>query len=280
MPISMDPRQAEEDLREKVSFLHSGIPDCSWPIVTHAEEQPEFAGIHGTGFFARKERALFFITARHCLSKSADGAIAAIANRLHIPYSLNVRNASPSDYVQFESICSYRHHSPEIPGVFMDVVVLQPNVRPGSWQERHLRSRAAKIPPTGEWLDKVAHAVTSEGGIVSGGNIPMVAVGYPVDGTSTEVVQAPYEIVTQRVIISGLLSKGTYPHTMSIVDLTWEHGLSGFSGSPVFARFKDKDGPQYALAGMLVVGGSRKGEFIRISHIAEAVFEMTRLQCQ
>src|SRR5882757_5170916 len=106
MPIGMDLRQAEEDLREKVSFLHSGIPDCSWPIVTHAEEQPEFAGIHGTGFFARKERALFFITARHCLSKSADGAIAAIANRLHIPYSLNVRNTSPSDYVQFESICS------------------------------------------------------------------------------------------------------------------------------------------------------------------------------
>jgi hypothetical protein len=274
MSIRMD---REEDLRGKVSFLHSGIPDCSWPIVTHADEQPEFAGIHGTGFFARKERALFFITARHCLSKHADDNISAIANRLHVPYSLSVRNASGSDYVQFESICSYRHHSAEIPGTFMDVVVLQPNVKLGSWQDKHLRSAAAKIPPTGEWLDRIAHAVTSEGGLVSGGTIPMVAVGYPVNGTSTEVIHAPYEIVTQRVVISGLLRKGTYPHTLSIVDVTWEHELNGFSGSPVFARLKDKNGPQYALAGMLVVGGNRKTEFIRISQITEAVSEMTRL---
>jgi hypothetical protein len=273
----MDPRAAE-DLREKVSFLHSGIPDCSWPIVTHAEELPEFAGIHGTGFFARKDHALFFITARHCLSKRANDDIAAIANRLHVPYSLRTFSASPNDYVRFESICSYRHNSSEIPGTFMDIVVLQPNVKPSSWQEKHLRSRAAKIPPRGEWLDKIAHAVTSEGGPVSGGSVPMVALGYPVNGTSTEVIQAPYEIVTQRVVISGLLRKGTYPHTLSVVDLTWEHELNGFSGSPIFARLKDKNGPQYALAGMLVTGGKRKAEFIRISQIAEAISEMTRLR--
>ena len=271
--------------RREPLFAHSGIPDCSRPIVTHLDGHPEIPGIHGTGFFVRKGEEVFFVTARHCLLKDDQDDASAIANVLHVPYSLDLVNPSERDYVRFNSICSFLHSSPDIPGRFMDIVALQPIVKRGSWQDKRLRSIAAKLPPTGEWLDQTATAIRSKHPILKNGKVWMVAAGFPQAGTSTEVrfaetspgIVSATEIRTQRVVIAGLLQEGVYPHTMSVADVTWNQNLNGFSGSPVFARYKDDNGIQYALAGMLITGGNRLAHFIRINQILEAISELTGL---
>jgi hypothetical protein len=56
-----------------------------------------------------------------------------------------------------------------------------------------------------------------------------------------------------------------------LYDVSWDGDLNGFSGSPVILEFKSEDGRNYALAGMLVSGGAKKAQFIRISLITQAL---------
>lgn len=257
--------------QQKIPFLHSGIPDCTSPVVSYAEGYPEYPGIHGTGFFARKGNFVIFITARHCLVNNNADDVRSVASRLQVPYALEGYKSSRKDYVEFDGVYSFSHQSAEIPGKYADFVILTIKIRPGSWQDKHLRSRAAKLPPTGNWLDDYCRAQITEQFVLNGGNIPMLILGYPHEGTSTEV-STERGIFTQRVIASGMLRPGVYPYTMSLVNITWSHDLNGFSGSPVFLVFRDMHGPQYALAGMIVLGGNRQAQFIRISQILGSTF--------
>ena len=93
-------------------------------------------------------------------------------------------------------------------------------------------------------------------------------------GTSSKIDYPegePVEIVTQSAKFDGFLGRGTGPDRYMLNDVSWDGDLNGFSGSPIIVGFKNEDGYNYALAGMLVSGGPKKAQFIRISLITEAL---------
>ncbi|MBK3778727.1 hypothetical protein G3A43_00520 [Paraburkholderia aspalathi] len=217
---------------------------------------------------------MIFITARHCLTRDNqdDDDLLEAASRLRVPYVLHGGKKSERDFLQFDSVYSFEHQSIDIPGTFVDFVILTIAVKPGTWQDKCLRSRAAKLPPTGNWLDEFARTRISQQTFLNGGIIQLVTVGYPQNGTQTEI-SAPGEVVTQSAVACGSLGPGVYPHTMTMADITWQDGLNGFSGSPVFLSYRNEDGIQFALVGMLITGGNRQGQFIRISQITGSTFD-------
>lgn len=257
----------------KISFVHSGVPDCTSPIVSYHRDYPEYVGIHGTGFFARKLNTVVFITARHCLTRDHQADIADLASRLLIPYERHGTKLTRDDYVEFSDVYSFHHSNPDIPGEYVDLIILRANVIDKSKQHKRLMARAVKLPPSGNWFDEFTRNSLVEEAFLNGGRIPLLVIGYPLDQTATEVT-AEKVIQVQRVFTSGYLKPGFYPHTMGINDIVWEHDLNGFSGSPVFIQFRNRKGtPQQVLVGMIVTGGNNQAQFIRISQIALSQFD-------
>ncbi len=108
---------------EHISFVHDAWPaNCISPNLVTAQGVEEYPGFAGTGFFARRGDEVFYITARHCLTKERDADIAALAARLHIPHALDATTKTTSDYVQFEDALSLKHDSDDMPGQFVDVL--------------------------------------------------------------------------------------------------------------------------------------------------------------
>lgn len=257
----------------KIPFIHSGVPDCTSPIVSYHSDYPEYVGIHGTGFFARKLDTVVFITARHCLTNNNQADIADLASRLLIPYVRSGMKLARDDYVEFSDVYSFHHSNPEIPGEYVDLVILRANVATGSKQHKKLMARAVKLPPAGNWFDEFTRNALVQEALLNGGKIPLLVIGYPLDQTATEVT--PDKVIqVQKVITAGYLQPGFYPHTMGMNNIVWEHNLNGFSGSPVFIQFRNRKGtPQQALVGMIVAGGNMQAQFIRISQIALSQFD-------
>ncbi len=257
----------------KISFVHSGVPDCTSPIVSYLQDYPEYPGIHGTGFFARKLNTVVFITARHCLTRDPQADIGDLASRLLIPYELQGFKLTRNDYVEFSDVYSLRHSNPDIPGEYVDLIILRANLIDKTKQHKKLMARAVKLPPSGNWFDEFTRNVLVQEAFLNGGRIQLLVIGYPIEKTATGVTSEK-TIQIQRVFTSGYLKPGFYPHTMGISDIVWEHDLNGFSGSPVFIQFRNRKGtPQQVLVGMIVTGGNNQAEFIRISQINLSQFE-------
>lgn len=137
-----------------------------------------------------------------------------------------------------------------------------------------LLARAVKLPPNGGWLDNFAQHPTVKADFDSGKGIRFTAIGYPSEGTVSKIEYPegqPVEIVTQSAKVDGHLGKGTGSDRYMLNDVSWDGDLNGFSGSPIIVGFKNADGHNYALAGMLVSGGPKKAQFIRISLVTEAL---------
>jgi hypothetical protein len=273
-PVSMA-ANAIAKMRAQISFTHGTYPDaCVSPNFLSVEGLDEFPGFCGTGFFARRGDDVFYITARHCLSKQDEIDIASLAARLHIPYTLTGSTRTTGDYVEFGEVLSLKHDSEEMPGRFADVFVLtirRPETK-GLYEK--LPERAVKLPPSGEWLDSFVMHPVVKGDFEAGKSIPFTVIGYPQQGTASKIEYPegqPVEIVTQAAKFSGRLGKGTGPDRYMLNDVSWEGDLNGFSGSPVIVGFRNQEGNQYALAGMLVSGGAQKAQFIKISVITEAL---------
>ncbi|MHB1333309.1 MAG: hypothetical protein ACYCY1_11990 [Sulfuriferula sp.] len=262
-------------MRERISFVHKAYPaECISPNLLSIEGIEEFPGFGGTGFFARREDEVFYVTARHCLSKQQNFDIARLAAGLHIPYSLTDSTPTTTDYVQFGEAITLKHDSDDIPGNFVDVVVLTIN-RPAmpSLYEK-LIARAVKLPPSGQWLENFVQHPIAKDDYENGKGIRFTVMGYPKAGTASKIEYPdgqPVEIVTQAAKFSGHLGRGTGPDRYTLNDVSWQEDLNGFSGSPVIVGFRNGDGDNYALAGMLVSGGGQKAQFIKISLITEAM---------
>jgi hypothetical protein len=247
------------------SFLHAKLPDCTSPVVSVSELAPEYQGIHGTGFFARRDQHLVFITARHCLGKTVQ-EVEKCVGLLRIPYSMDGEKRSEADFVPFDSVFHLPHRHEEIPGEFIDVAVLPIDLLPGSHEEQMLWKRAVLLPPTGNWLNEYQRAMIQLDGLTHG--IRLVACGYPREGTQTEI-DSEGNVVNQQVIIAGSLQPGIIPDSMTMSDITWDGDMDGFSGSPVFLVFADEDGPRYALVGVLTRAGNQRGQFIRVGEFIQ-----------
>ncbi|MGM9488089.1 hypothetical protein [Ideonella sp. YS5] len=261
--------------RLQISFVHPAYPtSCISPNLMTAEGVDEYPGFSGTGFFARRGDTVFYITARHCLTMDQDADVAALAARLHIPYSLAARTESTDDYVQFEDVLSLKHESDDVPGRFIDVLVLTVRRPTGAALYNELLERAVKLPYNGQWLDQFVNHPSAKEDLESGKGIRFTVMGYPREGTASQIEypeDEPVEIVTQAARFSGYLARGTGPDRYMLTEVDWPGDLSGFSGSPVIVGFRNDEGSNYALAGMLVSGGGRLAQFIKISLITEAL---------
>ncbi|OUL90113.1 hypothetical protein [Paraburkholderia hospita] len=236
----------------------------------------EYPGMAGTGFIARRGDKLFYITARHCLTKDHKIDIGALAGRLHIPFSLQGETVKSSDYVQFEHAISLKHQSEDLPGELIDLLVLNIAIPSNQKQRKHLLNRAVKLPPSGQWLDGFFHLPVVQNGINEAKGPKFTAIGYPKEGTSSEIFYPEQEgeklnIHTQPAKIHGYLAQGAYPDRYQLTGMTWQHDLNGFSGSPVFVAYKNENGHQYGLAGMMATGGNGMAQFIKISVITSAI---------
>jgi hypothetical protein len=264
---------------KRISFIHNEYPvECISPNLLSIEGIEAFPGFGGTGFFARRGDAVFYITARHCLTKQQDVDITRMVVGLHIPYSLTGSTSRTTDYVQFGEAITLKHDSDDIPGRFVDVVVLTINrpAMPSLYDK--LIARAVKLPPSGKWLENFVQHPVAKVYYETGKGIPFTAIGYPLDGTVSKIEYPdgqPVDIVTQSALFSGHLGRGTGPDRYMLNDVSWQGDLNGFSGSPVIVRYGDN----YALAGMLVSGGGQKAQFIKISLITEAVNHLTQGRC-
>lgn len=261
--------------RLEISFVHSEYPtDCISPNLMSVEGMEEFPGFGGTGFFVRRSDEVFYVTARHCLTKQQDVEIGSLAAQLHIPYTLTQSTRTTDDYVQFDEVISLKHNSDDIPGQFVDVLVMTIHRPADADLYEKLLARAAKLPPNGRWLDNFVHHPVTRAQLDHGNGIPFTAIGYPSAGTATKIEypeRQPIEIVTQSAKIVGHIGKGTGPDRYMLNDVSWNGDMNGFSGSPVIVGFKNEGGHNYALAGMLVSGGPKKAQFIRISLLLEAL---------
>lgn len=146
----------------KISFVHPGLPNnCISPNILSEKDLEEYPGMAGTGFIARRADKLYYITARHCLTKDHHADVGLLASTLHIPIRLEGRTDKTSDYLQFEHALSLKHNSEELPGELIDLLVL-PIGKPVNEKDRkYLLSRAVKLPPTGQWLDGFFFATVS-----------------------------------------------------------------------------------------------------------------------
>ncbi|WP_145985773.1 hypothetical protein [Aquitalea magnusonii] len=261
----------------KISFLHSGLPNnCISPNIISEQGLEEYPGMAGTGFIAKRANQLYYITARHCLTKNHKEEIGLLASKLNIPIRLTGRTEKPSDYLHLEEAISLKHNSEFLAGELIYLIVL-PIKNPEKEKDRkHLLSRAIKLPPSGKWLDSFFEQPPIQEAIAMSKGQKFVIIGYPQNGTSSEIIypEKPGEspnIITQAAQFHGYLAEDFHPDRFKLTGVTWEHDLNGFSGAPVLVTFKNENGPQYGLAGMLVTGGNGIAYFIKISIITQAL---------
>ncbi|SMF97755.1 hypothetical protein SAMN02949497_0011 [Methylomagnum ishizawai] len=262
----------------KISFLHSGLPkDCTFPIISTLESAENYPFRHGTGFFAKRGRDIYFITARHCLIKHTNENIDKLASRLAIPYIPHGYKHEKSDYIQFSDIYSPKQKQNNSQEEYIDFVVLKISNPSKSKHLKTLLSRSVKIPPTGDWLDSFISIGQEKFGVLDGKSIKLLCIGYPYDGTITNITIDDNEranILLQPATFIGYLEEGIDWNLLSLSKITWECELNGFSGSPVFISFKNENGRQFALSGMLVMGTNSKVHFIKVSVISRFFQEL------
>ncbi len=258
-----------------ISFVHTNDPaTCASPNLMTAEGAEEYPGFSGTGFFAKRGGEVFYITARHCLTKDHDADISVLAANLHIPYDLNGVTKTTRDYVQFDQTLSLRHESDDIAGKFVDLLVLTISRSTARHLYESLLKRAIMLPPSGDWLDKFVEHPKVKADFENGKGIRFSVVGFPHTGTASCIEYPngmPIKIAAQGAKFSGFLGKGTGPDRYMLNDVTWPDDLNGFSGSPVIVHWRKDETSNYALAGVMVAGGGNKAQFIRISLVSEAL---------
>ncbi|WP_157640799.1 hypothetical protein [Burkholderia ubonensis] len=258
----------------KISFVHTGFPtNCISPNILTEEGWEQYPRRLGTGFFVRREDKLYYLTARHCLTKDQKANIAKIAARLHIPFILQGSTRAADDYVEFSGAISLKHDSEDIPSELIDLIVLEVNMPQDGKKRKQILHRSVKLPPLGEWLDNfVNHSITKDA-LDKARGIVLSGIGYPYEGTETDISYPdgqPVEIVTQAAKFTGHLTLGSSPDRLMLEHVNWDEDLNGFSGSPVFVGFKSKHGNHYALARMLVTGGGGRIQFIKIGIITKS----------
>ena len=270
-------RHAMLERTDIASFCHSGLPrGCISPIVVTQPGLESYPGIaSGTGFFVRRERELYFLTALHTLEpKGTSLGFERTAQMLTIPFYIKTGTTRrDDDYVRFDRairLAEDPHHLS-----FVDVVSLKVMKEGKESHHKHLLSRAAKLPPTGQWLDQVVKTDLVSKAMAANEPITFVVIGYPNEGTATgidypDVLGALPEITLQPAQFIGHLRPSSLDYCLKLEDISWTRNLAGFSGSPVFVQFKTSHGKQSALAGMLVRGGEGTTHFIAISTLVKA----------
>ncbi len=265
-------------MQDRATFWHSGVPDCADAMVSWIDggKRP-LLGIHGTGFFVRRDNRVAFVTSRHCLG--APGAdYDEVVRHLAIPYHGFKRPArgllTPRDWVRFDAY-AIPTADPGSDAFFLDgdldIAILRVSVADARTEKR-LRSRAAKLPPKGDWF--------AESFAILGNNRPgdAIVLGFPREGTATSVDYDNGGVMVQGARYQGRFGgPGNFPHTWRVKfpgSAAPDRTLDGVSGGPVFLQWRNEYGVMSALAGMMIRGVFPDGQFIDVSWLAKSLREL------
>jgi len=263
-------------MEHPASFHHSGIPrNCITPLVVTHPGLEAYPGIaSGTAFFAKRGKDVFLFTALHCIeSVKPPISFLRTAKQLTLPYRIVGTTSKSMDCVRFDFATRLAENGSL--SDILDVVAL--HVQPEKQSNhQHLRARAAKLPPSGIWLNEFADLEHVQAAMDLGRPITFVIVGYPNCGTSTSVryddCNAP-AITTQAAQFTGHLRRSPLDHCMKLENSSWPHDHAGFSGSPVFVHWNSTHGKLSALAGMAICGASGQLHFIDVATLVRATNE-------
>jgi hypothetical protein len=252
------------------SDLHSRLPSESVSAnVVGNLEHIQYPGIFGTGFFAKRDRQVFYFTALHCM-RSDRGSDQPAMSTLMIPYRLTGLTSSPDDFVQFDTAFTISGTDPD------DIVdlVACPVTPKRSKDFEHLLSRSVKLPASGEWLDDYLSSELGQTAI-SSGSYSAYVVGHLRSSSGNEVTYAEEGAVsivsTEAVVLEGRVTFSDLAGHLSLHPAPSPHDFSGLSGSPVFAPVRTRNGQRFALLGMVVCGSTRSLNFLPIGRLLEAI---------
>ncbi|WP_152601892.1 hypothetical protein [Burkholderia paludis] len=258
----------------KISFIHTGYPsECVAPNLFIEKGFEDYPYIRGTGFFARRGRQLFYITAKHCLEGHNNLSVTEAAERLRVLAPYNKRHINKNDYISFDNIVLLKDTYSPVLGELADVVIFPIDILKSEKQRKILLSRAVKIPPAGDWLNDFIRLPLTQSDIAAERGIVFSCIGYPTSGTGTDFLNFKNNdntVILQAAKFTGHLALSGGDDRLKLANISWQNDLDGFSGSPVFVGHKNENGQHYALAGMLVTGGARQTHFLKINVIAQA----------
>jgi V8-like Glu-specific endopeptidase len=256
--------------------ISNGLPDCSFPLIFYGYYEEFPYGMAGTGFLVRDADNAYFVTARHCLGSSEE-AITKAVETLCIPVL-----DSTYDVLRItawgEAISPNVDES-DLPGGKLDLVVMtidlgDPGIRAVVFE------RAAILPPTGDWIQKVEVSYNKRMNGKACYEVPLKVKGFPKKGTESEVDVDSRNIVTQGVVVTGFTQwEASFPHTKNIVFSEQTSPISdfdGMSGSPVFIKVSSTPTESYALAGVLIRASNFHGQFITVRWLVRAIREAAK----
>jgi len=252
-----------------MSFVHSNWPNCVVQMLSYDDAAPEYAGMHGSGFFVQKHGRVFLLTARHCLGWLGDDLTRVVAN-LMIPIHPpdGKKRLKAEDYVRFRSVG--RAYATDDLDSFLgdgegdlDVVALEVrNDEPSVISA--LLPRCVNLPPEGTWFTNTLNRLPQA-------EIPLLARGFPKHGTESSIDYDAKHIVMQEVILVGVHSgRGAFAHQHKMTclqDAPIEDG-DGMSGGPVYMR---KSPTEHLLVGMIQNGRLPTIHFAAVDLLTEAV---------
>lgn len=258
----------------KISFLHTGYPiECIAANIFVERGFEDHPYMRGTGFFAKRGKELYYITAKHCLEKHNKHSTNVAAGQLRIVAQFNKSNIKASDYVFFEEMIFLKSQSFSDVEEVADLAIFPIRKFKNDKQKKIILSRAVKIPPTGNWLDDLINLPLAKKDIATGNGMLFSCIGYPTSGTATDILNFKDNndtVILQAAKFNGSLGISCDDSKLKMSSISWENDLDGFSGSPVFVGYKNEHGQHYALAGMLISGGARQTHFLKINVIAQA----------
>lgn len=237
-----------------------------------ADGYEEYPAIQGTGFFCSKNGSIFYVTARHCLTKDHRRDVAEFAVLLRIPYTET--NEFDKKTVAFDSVFSVTHQSEEIPGTYLDAVAFRVSESIGPELMSVLLQRSIHLPPSGEWFNNFIHSDIAKPAYEEGNKIPLIGMGFPLAEPYSQVYYPNdeselTEINVKAISFKGEIGKGIYADRVKLNDITWPGNMDGMSGSPMFVHFTLNGKEAFALAGMLVTASGGSGQLIRIDVLSQ-----------
>ena len=251
--------------------LHFELPtNCVSANVVVDLDLIQYPGIYGTGFFARRNREVFYFTALHCL-RARPGESPPRFSTLMVPYRHTGKTNSPEDFIQVDTAFTIVGFGSDD---YVDLIGCPVKVARRPRDFNHLVARCAKLPVSAAWLDDY---VTSEQGrcaIESGQNSAYV-IGHPKASPRNAIEYAEEGgesvVSTEAVVLNGKVTQSDLPGHLSLHCDPSPYGFPGFSGAPVFAPVETPTGRRFTLLGMVVCGSTHKLNFLTVGRLLKAI---------
>ena len=251
--------------------LHSELPtDCASANVVVDLDHIQYPGIFGTGFFARRNREVFYFTALHCMRTNLGGDPPTFAT-LMVPYRHTGSTNSPDDFIQVSTAFTIGGYAPDD---FIDLIGCPVEDAKRSQDFNHLLARCAKLPASAAWLEDYMASAHGRRAIESGQH-SAYTIGHPRGSPKNAIAYADEDgesvVSTEAVVLQGRVTQSKLPGHLALQCDPSPYGFPGFSGAPVFAPVETPTGRRFTLLGMAVCGSTQVLNFLPVGRLLEAV---------